>query len=41
MHLDKIIPEIIDNEGEGIVLRRKNSLYEHGRTPSLVKLKVI
>ena len=31
---------IVENEGEGVILRRKGSLYEHGRSLSLLKLKV-
>ena len=31
---------IIDNEGEGIILRKPHSSYEPGRTETLLKLKV-
>ena len=31
---------VIDNEGEGVILRRITSLYEPGRSPALIKLKV-
>ena len=31
---------IIDEEGEGVILRRCGSRYEHGRTHDLIKLKV-
>eukprot|EP00026_Physarum_polycephalum_P000469 Phypoly_transcript_00470.p1 GENE.Phypoly_transcript_00470~~Phypoly_transcript_00470.p1 ORF type:complete len:781 (-),score=102.87 Phypoly_transcript_00470:244-2586(-) len=30
---------ILENGGEGIILRKCASLYEHGRSPSLIKLK--
>lgn len=32
---------VIDDEGEGVILRKPASLYEHGRNESLLKLKVI
>jgi hypothetical protein len=32
--------QIIDEGGEGVILRKPNSLYHRGRTPALVKLKV-
>lgn len=35
-----ILKKIVENNGEGIVLRKPNSLYFHGRSPALVKLKV-
>lgn len=31
---------MIDNGGEGVILRKPKSFYEHGRTQSLLKLKV-
>jgi ATP-dependent DNA ligase len=31
---------IVEDEGEGVILRKCGSPYEHGRTPLLVKLKV-
>ena len=31
---------VIDQHGEGVILRKVNSLYEHGRSRALVKLKV-
>ena len=34
------LQSIIADGGEGIMLRRTNSLYENGRAPSLLKLKV-
>lgn len=35
------LQNIINDGGEGVVVRKVNSIYEHGRTPSLLKLKVI
>eukprot|EP00026_Physarum_polycephalum_P001051 Phypoly_transcript_01052.p1 GENE.Phypoly_transcript_01052~~Phypoly_transcript_01052.p1 ORF type:complete len:797 (-),score=76.09 Phypoly_transcript_01052:124-2514(-) len=32
---------IIDNEGEGVILQKCGSLYEHGRSLSLLKLKAV
>lgn len=40
LHVTGIMQDIIDNEGEGVILRRPNSLYDSGRTESLLKLKV-
>eukprot|EP00026_Physarum_polycephalum_P002151 Phypoly_transcript_02156.p1 GENE.Phypoly_transcript_02156~~Phypoly_transcript_02156.p1 ORF type:complete len:735 (+),score=101.72 Phypoly_transcript_02156:694-2898(+) len=31
---------IIENGGEGAILRKVGSLYDHGRSPSLIKLKI-
>jgi hypothetical protein len=31
---------IFKDAGEGLILRRKASMYEHGRTPDLYKIKV-
>ena len=31
---------VLANGGEGVVLRRPASLYEHGRSVNLIKLKV-
>ena len=31
---------IIEDGGEGVIMRRVGSLYEPGRSPSLIKLKV-
>ena len=39
-HLSGMMKEILENGGEGIILRKVKSLYEHGRTPNLIKLKV-
>ena len=36
----QFVEGIIDNGGEGVILRRANSLYERGRADSLIKLKV-
>lgn len=38
--LSKTLRQIIGDGGEGVILRRPKSLYEHGRTPNLMKLKV-
>jgi hypothetical protein len=35
-----LVSDILDDAGEGCILRKVGSLYEHGRTPSLIKLKV-
>jgi ATP-dependent DNA ligase len=32
---------VIEEEGEGLIVQRSDSLYEPGRTPSLIKLKVL
>ena len=32
--------QIISENGEGVILRRPNSLYESGRSASLIKIKV-
>lgn len=32
---------IINEKGEGMVLRKPEGLYEHGRSKNTVKLKVI
>lgn len=32
---------IIENDGEGVILRLCGSNYEHGRNASLIKLKVL
>jgi ATP-dependent DNA ligase len=36
-----MVDEVITYGGEGIILRKPLSLYEHGRSNSLVKYKVI
>jgi DNA ligase-1 len=38
-HVSKAVQSIIDEEGEGIILRKCNSVYEHGRSHNLIKLK--
>lgn len=32
---------IIDDGGEGVILRKRGSLYDNGRNSSLIKLKVL
>lgn len=39
-HLIKMVQLIIEEEGEGAIIRKARSLYEHGRSSSLLKLKV-
>lgn len=39
-NLMKYAKEIIEHGGEGVILRKPKSLYEHGRTNSLIKFKV-
>ena len=34
------IQMVIDDGGEGIIVRKVGSLYEHGRSKELLKLKV-
>ena len=38
--LRKLIQHIISDGGEGVILRRPRSIYLHGRSDSLIKLKV-
>lgn len=38
--LNEFVQSVINNEGEGIILRKHGSIYEHGRSQSLIKLKV-
>ena len=38
--LNKLLEYIITEAGEGVVLRRHASLYQHGRSSDLLKLKV-
>eukprot|EP00026_Physarum_polycephalum_P000538 Phypoly_transcript_00539.p1 GENE.Phypoly_transcript_00539~~Phypoly_transcript_00539.p1 ORF type:complete len:959 (+),score=132.38 Phypoly_transcript_00539:57-2933(+) len=40
-HLSQFVQGVIDAGGEGVILRKMNSLYEHGRSRSLVKLKTV
>eukprot|EP00026_Physarum_polycephalum_P001009 Phypoly_transcript_01010.p1 GENE.Phypoly_transcript_01010~~Phypoly_transcript_01010.p1 ORF type:complete len:1168 (+),score=148.17 Phypoly_transcript_01010:225-3728(+) len=39
-HLNWSIHCIVDDEGEGVILRKIKTKYEHGRTPNLLKLKM-
>lgn len=39
-HVNLQLKNIIQDGGEGVILRKKGSLYEHGRTTNLLKLKV-
>lgn len=39
-HIKKVTQEVIEGIGEGVILRKVGSLYEAGRSESLVKLKV-
>ena len=38
--LDVIAQKIIWEDGEGLIARRKSSVYENGRSESLIKIKV-
>lgn len=38
--LSMSISNILEDGGEGIILRKPNSLYEHGKSQQLIKLKV-
>jgi len=38
-HLLKMLKKVLLKGGEGIMLRRPNSMYEHGRSHSLLKVK--
>lgn len=38
--MEDSLQSLLKEGGEGIVLRKPSSLYEHGRSPSLFKLKV-
>lgn len=38
--IEKELREIIKNGGEGVMIRRPNSLYQNGRSLSLFKIKV-
>lgn len=35
-----LVKQIINEGGEGIILQMASSLYEHGRSHSLIKIKV-
>ena len=39
-HLKFVLQSVIDDGGEGAILRKVGSLFEHGRSTSLIKLKV-
>ena len=39
-HLKIAIRRILGNGGEGVILQKRGSLYEAGRSSSLLKLKV-
>eukprot|EP00026_Physarum_polycephalum_P001538 Phypoly_transcript_01540.p1 GENE.Phypoly_transcript_01540~~Phypoly_transcript_01540.p1 ORF type:complete len:1069 (+),score=95.14 Phypoly_transcript_01540:45-3251(+) len=38
-HLNTLVQGVIDDEGEGVIMRKVGSLYENGRSPNLIKLK--
>eukprot|EP00026_Physarum_polycephalum_P002270 Phypoly_transcript_02276.p1 GENE.Phypoly_transcript_02276~~Phypoly_transcript_02276.p1 ORF type:complete len:794 (+),score=74.23 Phypoly_transcript_02276:119-2500(+) len=38
---DTIVQNIVQQEGEGIIMRKEGSPYEHGRSSSLIKMKSI
>lgn len=40
IHLNTYLKNIIEFGGEGAILRKTESIYESGRTSSLIKLKV-
>lgn len=40
LDLNWFLSSIIEDGGEGVIMQRKGSLYEQGRSSSLVKLKV-
>lgn len=37
----KSLRSVINEGGEGVILRKPHSLYEHGRSTSLLKFKVL
>ena len=39
-HLNKVVQLVIEDGGEGVILRKIGSLYEQGRSQSLLKFKV-
>ena len=39
-HLIAILQIVLEEGGEGLVLRKPKSIYEQGRSASLLKLKV-
>lgn len=40
-HIIFFIKSILKDAGEGVIIRKPNSLYEKGRSTNLFKLKVI
>lgn len=39
-HVNELISGALEDGGEGVILRKVGSEYEHGRTSSLIKLKI-
>ena len=39
-HLKDALRHVLSDGGEGVIMRRPRSMYEPGRTPNLMKLKV-
>jgi hypothetical protein len=39
--MNKMVQGIIDEGGEGAILRKVCSYYDRGRSPDLIKLKVL
>ena len=39
-HMKFILHGVLEDAGEGLIARKVGSLYEHGRTSSLLKIKV-
>lgn len=39
--MNNIVHQILEDNGEGVIIRKLNSIYEHGRTPNLLKIKVL
>jgi ATP-dependent DNA ligase len=39
-HLNNMLHNVVDHGGEGIILQKSSSRYEHGRSTSLLKVKV-
>lgn len=39
--LTAFVKTIIDDDGEGVIMRKPDSLYENGRSKSVIKLKVL
>lgn len=38
--LEEDLGELLQDGGEGIILQKPSSVYEHGKTQSLLKIKV-